>query len=166
MRPINTHIGSNRMVCVRNYTNKPFRKWCNQHLDTNHISMSYYVCYYNDRINTLFVMFWVWCVILGDPLLHTTMAVEVLGGRQDTCADDGSGHWHLLGDREEAKENVTTRLFVGKPKVRSKVFILVSLYSPIANITLTILFSPPPFQGITIGGHIGTMCANSCLWWM
>lgn len=46
------------------------------------------------------------------------MAVEVLGGRQDPCTDDGSGHRHLLGDREEAKENATARLFVGEPKVR------------------------------------------------
>lgn len=53
----------------------------------------------------------------GDPLLHTAMAVEVLGGRQDPCADDGSGHRHLFGNRKETKENVTARLFVGEPKV-------------------------------------------------
>ena len=30
--------------------------------------------------------------ILVNPLLHTEMAVEKLGGWQDPCSDDGPGH--------------------------------------------------------------------------
>lgn len=28
-----------------------------------------------------------------NSLLHSTMALEKLGGRQDSCVDDGLGHW-------------------------------------------------------------------------
>lgn len=56
--------------------------------------------------------------IAGDTLLHTALAVEVMGGRQNPRANDGSGHRHLFGDREEAEKDAPARLSVGELTVR------------------------------------------------
>lgn len=53
----------------------------------------------------------------GNPLLYASMAVERLGGWQDSCVDDGSRHRPLFRSREEAEEEDVTRLFMGKSSV-------------------------------------------------
>lgn len=45
------------------------------------------------------------------------MAVEILGGWQDSCAHHGLRHRHLFRSREKTKKEITFRLFVGKFKV-------------------------------------------------
>lgn len=50
----------------------------------------------------------------GDTVLYAAMAVEVMGGWQNSRTDDGPGHWHLFGDGEEAEKDAPPRLSVGK----------------------------------------------------
>lgn len=50
----------------------------------------------------------------GDTILHTEMAVEGLGGREDSRPDDGPRHRSLLRGREETEEENASRLSVGK----------------------------------------------------
>lgn len=53
----------------------------------------------------------------GDTLLYATMAVEIVGGRQNPRTDDGPGHWHLFGNRKETEKGPTAGLSVGEFKV-------------------------------------------------
>lgn len=53
----------------------------------------------------------------GNLILYTKMAVEILGGWQDSCAHHGLRHRHLFRSREKTKKEITFRLFVGKFKV-------------------------------------------------
>lgn len=52
-------------------------------------------------------------IISGDIILHTTMAMEIMGRRKNSCAYAWFGHWHLLGNWKETKEKITSRLFMG-----------------------------------------------------
>lgn len=45
------------------------------------------------------------------------MAVEIVGGRENPRVDDGLGHRHLLGHREEAEEEADDRLPVGESQI-------------------------------------------------
>ena len=49
-------------------------------------------------------------VIVGDPVLRASMAVEELGGGQDSCPHDGPGRGHLLRSGEETEEEAPARL--------------------------------------------------------
>lgn len=49
----------------------------------------------------------------GHSVLHATVPVEDLGGRQNTRTDDGSGHRSLLAGGEAPKEKTFTRVLVG-----------------------------------------------------
>lgn len=53
----------------------------------------------------------------GNLILHTKMAVEILGGWQDSCAHHGLRYRHLFRSREKTKKEITFRLFMGKFKV-------------------------------------------------
>ena len=46
----------------------------------------------------------------GDTFLRASVVVEKLGGWQNTCPDDGLGHWGCSRCREAAKEAATSRL--------------------------------------------------------
>ena len=53
---------------------------------------------------------------VGNPVLHPTLAVEKLGGRQDHCAHDGPRHWRGLGGGEEAEEEAAAGLPLRQPQ--------------------------------------------------
>lgn len=53
-------------------------------------------------------------IVTGNPILHTTVVMEILGRWKDTSIDDGSGHWDMFGNRKEAKEEIIIRLFMGE----------------------------------------------------
>lgn len=36
--------------------------------------------------------------LLGDIILHTTLAMEIMGRWKNSCANARFGHWHLLGN--------------------------------------------------------------------
>lgn len=54
-------------------------------------------------------------LLAGDPLLHPALALEGLGGWQDSCPYDGSRHRPLLRGGEKAKEENAARLPLGEP---------------------------------------------------
>lgn len=56
-------------------------------------------------------------LLAGNLILHTKMAVEILGGWQDSCAHHGLRYRHLFRSREKTKKEITFRLFMGKFKV-------------------------------------------------
>lgn len=56
-------------------------------------------------------------LLTGNLILHTKMAVEVLGGWQNSCAHHGLRYRHLFRSREKTKKEITFRLFMGKFKV-------------------------------------------------
>jgi len=55
--------------------------------------------------------------LAGGVILYAEMVVEELGRRQNSRPYDGPGRGHLLRSREETKEEIVTRLFVGEPQV-------------------------------------------------
>lgn len=58
-------------------------------------------------MNILFIYFNYFILfVAGNFVLHTSMALEKLGGWEDPCAYDGLGHRNLLRNREEAKEEI------------------------------------------------------------
>lgn len=56
-------------------------------------------------------------LLAGNPLLHTAMAVEELGGWQDSRPHDGPRHRHLFGGGEKTKEKTAARLPLGEPQI-------------------------------------------------
>lgn len=52
--------------------------------------------------------------VSGHTVLHAKMAVEGLGGRQDTRSHDGPRHWFVLRGREEAEEEDAPGLSLGE----------------------------------------------------
>lgn len=56
--------------------------------------------------------------VTGDIILYSTMVMEIMGGWKNTCADARFRHRHLLRNRKETKEEITTGLFMGQFKVR------------------------------------------------
>ena len=60
-------------------------------------------CYsYNSNANITLSFFFL--LLLGYPFLHTTMALEKLGSRQNHCLNDGPRHRGRLRGGKEAKE--------------------------------------------------------------
>lgn len=49
----------------------------------------------------------------GDSLLHATVSVEDVGGRQDPWPHNGSGRGAVFTGGEASKEKTTTRVLVG-----------------------------------------------------
>lgn len=56
-------------------------------------------------------------VVSGDAVLRAAVALEVVGGGQDTRPHDGPRRWRLHRDREEDKEEADPRLPLGEPEV-------------------------------------------------
>lgn len=55
------------------------------------------------------------CVLFpGNSVLYSTVVMEELGRRQDSCANDGPGYRHLFRSGEETKEETHDRLPVGE----------------------------------------------------
>lgn len=49
-------------------------------------------------------------ILVGHPVLRAALAVEELGGGQDSRPHDGPGRWHLLRSGEETEEEAAARL--------------------------------------------------------
>ena len=80
-------------LLIRKDTQKKFM--CNE--------KQYGHCYsYNSNANTTLSFFFMF--LLGYPFLHTTMALEKLGSRQNHCLNDGPRHRGRLRGGKEAKE--------------------------------------------------------------
>nr|KAF7427729.1 hypothetical protein H0235_007423 [Vespula pensylvanica] len=62
---------------------------------------------------------------IGDSLLHSAMAVEGLGGWEDSRSHDGSRHRFMFGSRKETKEEDAARLPMGKSSLSQLVGIQV-----------------------------------------
>lgn len=56
----------------------------------------------------------VFLLLIGDLVLHATMAVEGLGGRQDPRSHDGPRHRSVLRGREKAEEEDAPGLSLGE----------------------------------------------------
>ncbi|KAI4459818.1 innexin [Holotrichia oblita] len=48
----------------------------------------------------------------GSAILHAALALEIMGGWENTCFNDGFGYRNLLGNREEIKEEINAGLFM------------------------------------------------------
>lgn len=55
--------------------------------------------------------------VSGNIILHSKMAVEIVGRWQNPRPDDGPGRGSLHRNREKAEEETDDRLFVGKFEV-------------------------------------------------
>ena len=84
------------------------------------------VLYYTAQI-ILLQSFKAFIPIAVDPVLHSKMVVEKLGGWQNTCPDDGLGYRGRSRCREAAKEAATSRLPGGQPQAPQLVGIPIFL---------------------------------------
>lgn len=55
--------------------------------------------------------------VSGGSVLHAPLALEALGGREDSRSHDGPRHRHLLRGGEEAEEEAPAGLSLGEPEV-------------------------------------------------
>lgn len=62
----------------------------------------------------LILFFWPYLLLSGDTFLYTAMALEGLGGRQDSRSYDGPRHWTLFRGGEEAEEEDAVGLSLGE----------------------------------------------------
>lgn len=69
---------------------------------------------YNDDVVVIDLFCFVLLCASGHPVLRTALAVEELGGGQDSRPHDGPRRWHLLRSGEETKEEIAARLSGGQ----------------------------------------------------
>lgn len=92
------------------FTTVPMRHHAHTELTFADSSINTNTCHY-------ILAFRSFLLFAGNLILYTKMAVEILGGWQDSCAHHGLRHRHLFRSREKTKKEITFRLFVGKFKV-------------------------------------------------
>lgn len=62
----------------------------------------------------LIIIFISYLLVSGDTFLYATMALEGLGGRQDSRSYDGPRHWSLFRSGEKAEEEDAVGLSLGE----------------------------------------------------